>query len=347
MREAPQSTVTFGEVMLRLAAPGSERLLQSSMLEATFGGGEANVAVSLAGFGLPAKFVTTLPDGNPLGDAAIQSVRARGVDVSGIGRGAGRMGVYFLEVGASQRGSRVVYDRAGSAFAQAPSSAYDWDRLLDGAGWFHLTGITPAVSETAATAALEAVCHARGRGVTVSCDLNFRKNLWKWGKSACAVMPSFVRATDVLIANEEDIQKALGLKTDVDVESGELDHSSYSKLAEDVFRHYSNLKMVAITLRQSKSASHNVWSACLHDGNSFLLSRRYDISPIVDRVGAGDSFAAGLIYGLQAGLGSQGSLEFAVAASCLKHSIPGDFNLVDVCEVKALIANGGNGRVQR
>lgn len=347
MAEAVQSTVTFGEIMLRLAAPGCERLLQSPVLAATFGGGEANVAVALAGFGLSAKFVTTLPDVNPLGDAAIHAVRARGVDVSGIRRDAGRMGIYYLEVGASQRGSRVVYDRAGSAFAQAAATAYDWDRLLVGARWLHVTGITPAVSEAASVATLEAVRRAHARGVTVSCDLNFRKNLWKWGKPASAVMPEIVRSTDVLIANEEDVQHALGLKADIDVESGVLDRASYRRLAEEVLHRFGNLETVAITLRESKSASRNLWSACLHDGSNFLLSRCYDIVPIVDRVGAGDSFAAGLIYGMQAELGTQESLEFAVAASCLKHSIPGDFNLVDVGEVQALIAGGGAGRVQR
>jgi len=340
------TTVTFGEIMLRLTPPGFERLLQSPTLHATFGGGEANVAASLAGFGLPAAFVTILPQANPLSDAVIGELRRFGVDTSHIARSAGRMGIYFLETGASQRASRVVYDRAGSAFALA-SATIDWPRVLEGAGWFHVTGITPAVSEAASHLAIEAARTARGMGITVSCDLNFRKNLWKWGKPASAIMPELVRVSDVLIANEEDIQMALGLAADVDVHAGALDRDSYRGLTEKVLREYCHLRAVAVTLRESKSASHNVWSACLHDGREFLLSRSYDIAHIVDRVGAGDSFAAGLIYGMQTGLGSQDALEFAVGASCLKHSIPGDINRVSVEEVRALLNGGGSGRVQR
>ncbi|HEY6124206.1 MAG TPA: sugar kinase [Steroidobacteraceae bacterium] len=340
------STVTFGEIMLRLTPPGFERLLQSPTMHASFGGGEANVAASLASFGLPATFVTILPQANPLADAAIAELRRFGVDTSQIARSAGRMGIYFLETGASQRASRVVYDRAGSAFALA-STSIDWPRVLAGAGWLHVTGITPAVSEAAANLAMEAARTARGMGVTVSCDLNFRKNLWKWGKTASEVMPELVKLSDILIANEEDIQMALGLASDVDVHAGTLDRSSFCGLTEAVMREYGHLRGIAVTLRESKSASHNVWSACLHDGREFLLSRTYDIANIVDRVGAGDSFAAGLIYGMQSGLGSQSALDFAVAASCLKHSIPGDINRVSVDEVKALLDGGGSGRVQR
>jgi len=342
----PATTVTFGEIMLRLTPPGFERLLQSPTLHATFGGGEANVAASLAGFGLPAAFVTILPQANPLADAAIGELRRFGVDTSHIARSAGRMGIYFLETGASQRASRVVYDREGSAFALA-SATIDWPRVLAGAGWFHVTGITPAVSQAAAGLAIEAARTARGMGITVSCDLNFRKNLWKWGKPASAVMPELVRLSDILIANEEDIQMALGVAADVDVHAGVLDRASYRRLTDAVMREYGHLRGIAVTLRESKSASHNVWSACLHDGREFLLSRTYDIAHIVDRVGSGDSFAAGLIYGMQTGLGSQEALDFAVAASCLKHSIPGDINRVSVDEVKALLAGGGSGRVQR
>lgn len=341
------STVTFGEIMLRLTPPGFERLLQSPTLQATFGGGEANVAASLAGFGVPAAFVTVLPQGNPLGDAAIGELRRLGVDTSHIVRSKGRMGIYFLETGASQRASKVVYDREGSAFALAGPGSIDWPRVLAGAVWFHVTGITPAVSEAAASLALEGARTARGLGISVSCDLNFRKNLWKWGQPASAVMPDLVRASDILIANEEDVQKALGIAADIDVHAGTLDRARYRGLTEAVLRDYSHLRAVAVTLRESKSASHNVWSACLHDGRDFLLSRAYDIAHIVDRVGAGDSFAAGLIYGLQMGLGSQGALEFAVAASCLKHSIPGDVNRVGVDDVRALLSGDGSGRVQR
>lgn len=333
--------------MLRLTPPGFERLLQSPSLAATFGGGEANVAAALAGFGMPAAFVTVLPQANPLGDAAIGELRRLGVDTSHIVRSKGRMGIYFLETGASQRPSKVVYDREGSAFALATPACINWSCVLSGAGWFHVTGITPAVSEAAASLALDAARIARGLGITVSCDLNFRKNLWKWGKAASAVMPDLVRVSDVLIANEEDIQMALGIAADVDVHAGVLDRASYRCLTEAVFREYGHLRAIAVTLRESKSASHNVWSACLHDGSQFLLSRTYDIAHIVDRVGAGDSFAAGLIYGLQTGLASQDALDFAVAASCLKHSIPGDINRVGVDEVRALVAGGGSGRVQR
>ena len=343
----PPLTVTFGEIMLRLAAPGFERLLQNPTLHATFGGGEANVAASLADFGLPTAFVTVLPTANPLADAAIGELRRLGVDTSHIVRSTGRLGIYFLETGASQRASKVVYDREGSAFALAAPDSFDWPRVLAGAGWFHVTGITPAVSEAAASLVIEAARTARGMGITVSCDLNFRKNLWKWGKPASAVMPELVRVSDVLIANEEDIQMALGLTTDIDVHAGVLDRASYRRLTEAVICEYGHLRAVAVTLRESKSASHNVWSACLHDGRDFLLSRTYDIAHIVDRVGAGDSFAAGLIYGMQTGLGSEAALDFAVAASGLKHSIPGDVNRVSVDEVRALLDGGGSGRVQR
>jgi 2-dehydro-3-deoxygluconokinase len=290
--------------------------------------------------------VTILPQANPLADAAMAELRGFGVDTSHIARSAGRMGIYFLETGASQRGARVVYDRAGSAFALA-AAKIDWPPVLAGAGWFHVTGITPAVSEAAANLAIEAARTARGMGITVSCDLNFRKNLWKWGKAASEVMPQLVQLTDILIANEEDIQMALGIAADVDVHAGALDRASYRGLTEAVMSKYGHLRGIAVTLRESKSASHNVWSACLHDGRDFLLSRTYDIAHIVDRVGAGDSFASGLIYAMQTGRGSQDALEFAVAASCLKHSIPGDINRVSVDEVMALLSGGGSGRVQR
>jgi 2-dehydro-3-deoxygluconokinase len=343
----PATTVTFGEIMLRLTPPGFERLLQSPTLHATFGGGEANVAASLAGFGLPAAFVTILPQANPLADAAIGELRRLGVDTSHIVRSAGRMGIYFLESGASQRPSKVVYDREGSAFAQAGSISIDWARVLAGAGWFHVTGITPAVSEAAARRALEAARTARGMGITVSCDLNFRKNLWKWGKASHEVMPEIMKYTDVCIANEEDCQMALGIKCEADVHSGELDEAVYQKLTASVLDTYSNLKSVAITLRESKSASHNGWSACMNDHESFVVSRKYDITHIVDRVGGGDSFAGGLIFGLQMFDSSQEALDFAVAASALKHSIPGDFNRFSYDDVVALMKGGGSGRVQR
>jgi len=340
-------TVTFGEIMLRLAPPGMERFLQSPQFVATFGGGEANVAVALASFGWPAAYVTVLPEGNPLADAAIGELRRFGVDASKIVRGKGRLGIYFLEAGANQRGSKVVYDRAHSAISLAKPGDIDWDRVFDGARWFHITGITPAISASAGDLSLESVRKASEKGLTVSCDLNYRKNLWKWGKAASEVMPGLMQYVDIAIANEEDVQMALGIQAEVDVHSGKLDPEQYRKLTEKVLSGYPNLKAIAISLRESHSASHNGWSACLNDRAEFLVSRHYDITHIVDRVGGGDSFAGGLIYGWQA-LGShRDALEFAVAASCLKHSILGDFSRSTVDEVKALLKGGGSGRVQR
>ena len=340
-------TVTFGEIMLRLAPPGFERFLQSPQFVATFGGGEANVAVALSMFGLPAAYVTVLPDKNPIADAVVGELRRFGVDTSHIVRGKGRMGVYYVENGANQRPSKVVYDRADSAIALARPGDIDWDRTLEGAGWFHITGITPAISASAADLALESVKKARQKGLTVSCDLNYRKNLWKWGKSAAEVMGEMVRYIDWAIANEEDVQMALGIQAEVDVHSGKLEHAQYERLAATVLARYPHLKGIAITLRESKSASHNGWSACLHDGKQFLVSRHYEITHIVDRVGGGDCFAGGLIYGIQTMESRQDALEFAVAASCLKHSIPGDFNRFTAEEVRALVKGGGSGRVQR
>lgn len=342
----PKTTVTFGEIMLRLAPPGFERFLQSPQFVATFGGGEANVAVALSVFGWPAAYVTVLP-ANPIGDAVVAELRRFGVDTSRIVRGKGRMGIYFVEAGANQRPSKVVYDRENAAIALAKPGDIDWDAAFDGAAWFHVTGITPAISATAAGLALESVRKAREKGVTVSCDLNYRKNLWKWGKPAPEVMRELVKSVDYAIANEEDCQKSLGIEAGVDVESGRLDRDKYCALTAKVLEAYPQLKAIAITLRESFSASHNGWSACLNNRKEFLASRRYDITHIVDRVGGGDSFAAGLIYGIQALGGDSEALEFAVAASCLKHSIPGDFNRFTVDEVKGLLKGGGSGRVQR
>jgi len=332
--------------MLRLAPPGFERFLQSPQFVATFGGGEANVAVSLANFGTPARYVTVLPS-NPIGDAVIYQLRGFGVDTSKIVRGKGRMGVYFVETGANQRPSKVVYDREFSAIALSKPGDINWESSFEDAGWFHVTGITPAISQGAAELAMEAVCKARSMGLTVSCDLNYRKNLWKWGKKAPEVMRELVKYVDVGIANEEDCQMALGIQADVDVHSGKLDTSVYQKLTEKVLSEYPNMQKIAITLRESKSASHNGWAACLNDRKNFYTSRRYDITHIVDRVGGGDAFAGGLIHGLLNMESTEEALEFAVAASCLKHSIPGDFNRFSVDEVKALMKGGGSGRVQR
>ncbi len=338
--------VTFGEIMLRLAPPGFERFLQSPGFVATWGGGEANVAVSTAGFGLPASFVTVVPS-NPLADSMLGELRRFNVDTTRVVRGKGRMGVYFVETGANQRASKVVYDRENSAIALAKPGDINWDTALAGATWFHTTGITPAISESAAALALESVKAAQAKGITVSCDLNYRKNLWQWGKKASEVMSELVKYVDVVIANEEDCQAALGIEAGVDVHSGHLDHDAYKTLAAKVVAAHPNIKTIAITLRESKSASHNGWSACLYDGKDFLMSRHYEITHIVDRVGGGDSFAGGLIYGLNMLGTKQEALEFAVAASCLKHSLPGDFNRFTLDEVNNLLKGDGSGRVQR
>jgi len=343
----PKTTITFGEIMLRLAPPDFEKILQTPRFVATFGGGEANVAVALAQFGFPAAFVTVLPEKNPIADAVVAELRRFGVDTSKIVRGKGRMGIYYLEGGANQRPSKVVYDRDYSAIALAKPGDINWDSALENAGWFHVTGITPAISSSADDLALEAVKKAREKGITVSCDLNYRKNLWKWGRPATEVMPELVKHVDLAIANEEDVQMALGIQAKVDVHSRQLDRKQYQELTANVLNQYANLKGIAITLRESRSASHNGWSACLNDRQTFMVSRPYEITHIVDRVGSGDCFAAGLIYGFQMLPTHQDALEFAVAASCLKHSIPGDFSRSTVDDVNALLKGGGSGRVQR
>lgn len=338
--------ITFGEIMLRLKSPGAERFFQGPVLEATFGGGEANVAVSLSNFGCDCAFLSVLPE-NVLGDECVKELRRFGVDTGRIQRGPGRMGIYFLEAGANQRPSKVVYDRADSAIARSKPGDIDWDKGFEGTDWLHITGITPAISETAMELSLEAVQKAKEKGMTVSCDLNFRKNLWKYGKTAPEVMSELAKYVDVAIANEEDVQKCLGIQTDVHVESGELSREKYKALSDKVLETYPNMKLIAITLRESRSADINGWAACLNDGKNFYESKRYEISDIIDRVGGGDSFAAGLIYGLNNYEDKQQALEFAVAASCLKHSVLGDFNRVSVKEVQALAGGDGSGRVQR
>ena len=339
--------LTFGEIMLRLKAPGHERFFQSPLLEATFGGGEANVAVSLANYGQDVSFLTVLPK-NAIADECVKELRKFGVDTARIVRtDAGRMGIYYLEGGANQLPSKVVYDRAWSAMALAKPGDIDWDAAFAGVDWFHITGITPAISETAMALSLDSVREAKKRGITVSCDLNYRKNLWKYGKKAEEVMGELARYVDVAIANEEDVQKSLGITTDVVVESGSLDRAKYRALGDKVLKAYPNMRMIAITLRESKSADSNGWAACLNDGKTFYESRRYEINDIVDRVGGGDSFAGGLLYGLTAYGDRQKALEFAVAASCLKHSILGDFNRVSISDVEKLMGGDGSGRVQR
>ena len=340
--------VTFGEVMLRLKSPAYERLFQSPVLEATFGGGEANVSVSLANYGLDTAFVSVLPTG-AIGDACIREMRGFGVDVSRIVRKDGRMGIYYLETGAVQRPSKVIYDRAGSTIAEAKPGDIDWDKALEGASWLHLTGITPAISAGAADLSLEAVKAAKAKGLHVSCDLSYRKNLWKYGKRADEVMTEIVKYVDTVIANEEDVQKALCISADsaAAVDEGDINVELYKAIAGKVMEAYPNVQRVAITLRESKSANHNDWSACLYNGKDFFLSRKYAITDIVDRVGGGDSFGGGLIYGLNVYGDEKQALEFAVAASCLKHTIPGDYNRVTVAEVKSLMKGSGTGRVQR
>ena len=341
-----QKYVSFGEIMLRLKPLNFERFFQSPVLEATFGGGEANVAVSLANFGLDSSYVTVLPS-NDIGNACIGELRRFGVDTSQVVRSSGRMGIYFLENGANQRPSKVIYDRANSAIAVAKPGDIDWKKAFEGASWFHVTGITPAISASAADLSIESVKAAKEMGLTVSCDFNYRANLWKYGKSSIEVMSELVKYVDVGIANEEDCQKSLGIKVDVAVEKGELNVDQYEKLTNKVLEQFPQMKIIAITLRESKSADQNGWSACLNDRSNFYLSRKYEISDIVDRVGGGDSFSAGLIYGLNKYENKLDALNFAVAASCLKHSISGDFNRVSVSEVEKLMGGDSSGRVQR
>ena len=340
--------ITFGEIMLRLKSPAYERFFQSPTLEATFGGGEANVSVSLANYGLDSAFVTVLPK-NDVADACIRELRGFGVDTTKIARGGNRVGIYFLETGAVQRPSKVIYDRAGSSICEAKPGDIDWDSVLEGATWFHFTGITPAISQGAADLCLEALKACKERGIHVSCDLNYRKNLWKYGKRADEVMTELVKYVDTVIANEEDFQKALCLKAEsqADVEEGELNVENYKAIASLAMETYPNIKRVAITLRESKSANHNDWRACLYNGKDFFLSRKYSITDIVDRVGGGDSFGGGLIYGLNTYEDEKTALEYAVAASCLKHTIIGDYNRVSVSEVESLMKGSGTGRVQR
>ncbi len=336
--------VTFGEIMLRLAPKGYLRFLQEPEFQATFGGGEANVAVSLANYGLHAAFVTRLPE-NPIGEAAKKELRRHGVDVEGIAAGGDRLGIYYLEKGASQRPSKVVYDRKHSAFAESSREDYNWDELFKDAEWFHFTGITPALGENVEAICLDAVKAAKERNLTVSCDLNFRKNLWSSEKAEKA-MGRLMQYVDICIANEEDAEKVFGIKAaSTDVTSGKLDRKGYEDVARQLMERF-HFRYVAITLRTSISASDNRWAAMLYNGKEALFSKEYPVH-IVDRVGGGDSFGAGLIYGLCTGRSDQQTLEFATAASCLKHSVEGDFNLVSVKEVETLAEGDGSGRVQR
>jgi 2-dehydro-3-deoxygluconokinase len=336
--------VTFGEIMLRLATPARLRLSQASSLEMTFGGGEANVAVSLALLGDDTSFVTRLPK-NDVAEAALYHLRGHGVDTRSVLRGGDRVGIYFLETGASQRASTVTYDRAHSAIADLNPADLKWDQILAGADWFHFTGITPALSDSAAQATLDGVRAARKLGLTVSCDLNFRKKLWT-SEKAGQVMSGLMEHVDVCIANEEDAEKVFGIKADAaEVTAGKIDHERYVEVARKLTERF-KFKSVAITLRESFSASRNGWSGLYFTSGKEHFSRRYELE-IVDRVGGGDSFAAGLIYALGKKKSPAEAIEFAVAASCLKHSVSGDFNLVKLPEIEALLAGDGSGRVQR
>ncbi len=342
--------ITFGEIMLRLSTPGYLRFGQARQYDATFGGGEANVAVSLANYGMDAKFVTRLPD-NDIARACVKDLRSYGVDTAGIVYGGDRLGIYFLETGAVARPSKVVYDRAGSSIATIKPGEIDWSEVLKGADWFHWTGITPALSQGAADVCLEAIKAANALGITVSCDLNYRKNLWKYGKKASEVMPALVEGCDVVLGNEEDADKVFGIKPegfDVTATGGAIDQKRFQSVGEQLMNRFPRAKKVIITLRGSINANHNTWGGVLWDGKTLYQSPRYDITHIVDRVGGGDSFMGGLIYGLLTYTGDdQKALNFAVAASCLKHTIFGDFNQVSVAEVENLMKGDASGRVSR
>lgn len=340
--------VTFGEIMLRLSPPGQLRFTQARSFDVIFGGGESNVAVSLSNFGITSEYVTRLPR-NDIGDACLNFLRQYGVGTSHIVRGGERLGIYYLEHGAVQRGSKVIYDRAGSSLATIQPGMIDWETVFAGATWFHWTGITPAISAGAAETCLEAVKAARARGLTVSCDLNYRSKLWKWGKTAGEVMGELVGYCDLAVGNEEDAAKVFGIHApDTDVTSGRLDAEKYRFVCEKLVGKFPSLKTVAITLRGSRSASHNTWSAVLWQDGQMYFGTTYDITHIVDRVGGGDSFVAGLIYGLLTSPADiQAALDFAVAASALKHTIFGDFNLVSVSEVEKLMGGDASGRVSR
>ena len=342
--------ITFGEIMLRLSTPGYLRFSQARQFDATFGGGEANVAVSLANYGIDAAFITRLPD-NDIARACIKDLRSYGVDTSGIVFGGDRVGIYFLETGAVARPSKVVYDRAGSAIATIQPGMIDWKKVFEGADWFHWTGITPALSQGAADVCLEAIKAANALGVKVSCDLNYRKNLWKYGKTAGEVMPSLVEGCDIILGNEEDADKVFGIKPegfDVTATGGAIDQGRFRSVGEQLMKRFPRAKKVIITLRGSINANHNTWGDVLWDGARLYESPRYDITHIVDRVGGGDSFMGGLIYGLLSYPGDdQKALNFAVAASCLKHTIFGDYNQVTVAEVENLMKGDASGRVAR
>lgn len=338
--------VTFGELMLRLSPQGRNLLFQDSVLNAVFGGAEANVAVSLANFGEDVSFVTALPE-NAVADAAIRELRGFGVDTKYIKRAGERVGIYFAEPGACMRPSKVVYDRAHSSISEVSTEDFNWEEIFKGAHWFHTTGITPAISAGTAAVTLQAVKAAKKCGLKVSCDLNYRKKLWKWGKTPKEVMSEVASYVDVLIANEEDCQKCLGIELDVDVTSGKLDSRKYKLLADKIMAQFPNISALAVSLRESMSADWNNWSIVIATKDGFYVSKKYEIRNIVDRIGGGDSFGSGLIWGLNNLEGPQAAIEFAAAASALKHTIYGDYNRVSVADVMALAGGDATGRVQR
>ena len=342
--------VTFGEIMLRLATPGYLRFSQTNELSATFGGGEANVAVSLANYGMEAEFVTRLPE-NDIAAACVKDLHKHGVKTDHIVYGGDRMGIYFLETGAVARASKVVYDRAHSAISEIKPGMIDWEQVLAGADWFHWTGITPAISQGAADVCLEAIQTANRLGIPVSCDLNYRKNLWKYGMKESEVMPDLVAGCDIILGNEEDAEKVFGIKPegfDVTATAGEVNAAEFESVCTQLMQRFPRARKVIITLRGSINANHNTWGGVLYDGKQLFQSPRYDITHIVDRVGGGDSFMGGLIYGLLTyPQDDQQALNFAVAASCLKHTIYGDYNEVTVKEVENLMKGDGSGRVSR
>lgn len=340
--------VTFGEIMLRLASPEHQRFSQANSFCASYGGGEANVAVSLANYGLEAEFVTRLPQ-NDFGKSVIMELRKHNVGTGNIIFGGERLGIYFLETGAVSRPSKVIYDRAHSSISDIRPGMLNWESIFSDAAWFHWTGITPAISQGAADTCMEAVRIAKSKGLTVSCDLNFRKNLWKWGKSAGEVMPEMVRYCDIILGNEEDAEKVFGIKPEkADVSAGDVKSNEYESVCSHLKKMFPEAGKIVITLRGSVNADHNTWSGILFDGEKFFTAPVYNITHIVDRVGGGDSFMGGLIYGLITYTDDdKRALNFAVAASCLKHTIHGDFNLVTVSEVEALMKGDASGRVIR
>ena len=340
--------VTFGEIMLRLATPDYQRFSQATVLNTSFGGGEANVAVSLANYGLEAEFISRLPE-NDLAQACIKDLHKHRVSTSNMQFGGERLGIYFLETGAVARPSKVIYDRANSSISEIKHGMIDWQKVFENAQWFHWTGITPALSQSAADALKEAIHVANQMGITVSVDLNFRKNLWKYGKKASEVMPELVAACDIILGNEEDAEMVFGIKPEgIDLTKGHLEASAYHSVCTQMTERFPRAKKVIVTLRGSINANHNKWSGVLWDGEQLFKAPDYDITHIVDRVGGGDSFMGGLIYGLITFPGDdQKALNFATAASCLKHTIYGDYNLVTVAEVETLMKGDGSGRVSR